>query len=699
MDEKSGALAIIGKAGSGKSVLAKTIQRDIVRMASSTDVIVADWFYCRRRGDVFVSYLPLLKSVLYEFLSHNPDGRRLFQYYKAPYRRLVLDPRREWTVDKMEGILISLAGSSSPLVMIFDGIDEAKDDRIADLVQKLVNVPRSSVKAIMLSRPLVTFNRRFWTSRQIILQDWNNEDIQSIIADGLLRLRSTMWAVPIDSFDDSEWPTQEHTVLAGRTHNGPKDLGVFTGNSGESATDMQRLERILNKKANGVILWIMLVFDDFFRFVEAEGIASIPELIERVDLIPTETEDFYQQMVEELSTRLSSGLKKARTALMWISVANEIKQLTFGELWDALAIPDDLGPYLTQLAEGCPIVSRRIEIRSWQDFQSILQRLCGSFIEVLPAPSGQGGKLQRKTKLNSGQEVSEHSTVQLIHQTAKDFLTSSAKAGPLVFTESEAMSMLQSRCVHYLRIVLPEPPLTFPPFDVIHNDPENWRTYLARFAIYLEEYRLLELCSAVVNSHPSSVEFLKYQVDLSVGGFIPLSARQFHQKPGRQATLRHHVYDTTSFWTNAIVSSAFGHLFHFITAHGLLQSAQNITSLLGLRSGDTIMALYQDAIFNGILSTMLDHDALDELTGRILTPGGWDPRGLVREFRLKSSYVRNKCDIDLDPSVPCLSASLNNILHTSQEALRRLPGMQWMNRRMEIDKLLWILGYTAWYRD
>ena len=50
-------------------------------------------------------------------------------------------------------------------------------------------------------------------------------------------------------------------------------------------------------------------------------------------------------------------------------------------------------------------------------------------------------------------------------------------------------------------------PLTFPPLYLDHShDVEEidmtWRTYSARFTIYLPEFRLLELCARVVRSQP-----------------------------------------------------------------------------------------------------------------------------------------------------------------------------------------------------
>jgi len=684
MEGKSGALAIVGKAGSGKSVLAKTIQRDINQKANSPasdkEVIVTDWFYCRRRGDIFTSYLSLLKSVLYEILSH-PEGKRLFSHYKMPYRRLAPDPARKWMKCELEGILISLAGSGTSLVMIFDGIDEAEDDQMTGFVQRLVDCPGSSIKVIMLSRPLMAFKSPFWAPRQIILQELNHEDICSIITDRLSRLRCVLSADTTDTSGDAIWPTQEHAVLAKRIKSKPS----YVAGDSISETDVRELESILINNAEGVILWVVLVFDSFFKFIEDKGKVTIKKLIEHVDNVHMGIDEFYEQMVYNLSPKASpngpndlSGLNRleeVRRTLMWVDVANEIKQLTFGELWDALAIPDDLSPHTVRPANKCPIILGRKPVSSWGEFRTWLEDYCGSFIEVHPATAGQ---------------ESEHSVVQLIHQTAKDFLTSSTKAGPLGFTQSEAVDMMHSRCVSYIRSLIPKPPLTFPPFDLIHNDPKKWRTYLARLAIYLDEYRLLELCSAVVSSRPRDLRLVRYQTDLILGAFLPHNVQQLYRIDDDHQPPADLVYDLTSSETNALVSSAFSHLFHFITAHGLVQSVRNVASLIKLRNDNSVMVLYEDVILNGILFTAMDHDVFEQLNGGILAPGGWSPDGLVDT--LERLYVQGKCDLKLERGVPDISATMNDIMNASIEVITQLPSVSYSSRRKDIENFIMLLA-------
>ncbi|KAI1375915.1 hypothetical protein F4677DRAFT_105345 [Hypoxylon crocopeplum] len=94
-----GILWIEGKPGSGKSVLARSLQRRIVAswQRKGTDIssdswqrrytpksIVAGWFYSTRLGDIGTSHTSLLRSIIYQLLSQEPHffDSIIVEYYR-----------------------------------------------------------------------------------------------------------------------------------------------------------------------------------------------------------------------------------------------------------------------------------------------------------------------------------------------------------------------------------------------------------------------------------------------------------------------------------------------------------------------------------------------------------------------------------------------------------------------------------------
>ncbi len=82
-------------------------------------------------------------------------------------------------------MLESISDSGAPVILVFDGVDEAKNDQIIKLTERLVTKQGSRTRIILLSRPIKQFDRRFWGSRRVILQQENGNDIQEIIKGGI----------------------------------------------------------------------------------------------------------------------------------------------------------------------------------------------------------------------------------------------------------------------------------------------------------------------------------------------------------------------------------------------------------------------------------------------------------------------------------------------------------------------------------
>lgn len=633
MGLEAGALAIVGKAGSGKSVLAKTIQRGILTQPSlSRGIIAADWFYCRRKGDFFTAYLSLLISILYEFLARD---RALFRLFKSVYRRSPPTSVRSWSIPELEEVLTRLAKSGAPLLMVFDALDEAQDARIVSLVESLVEAPHSKTKVIVLSRPIHDLERRFWSSRRIILQYENRSDIQEIIHEGLSKLHNAILGDFEIGNSATSIPVQQHAALPSRPLTSTREHeGDFSAPNRFSSLQLSPLETALREKSNGVILWVVLVFESLYKYVKKEVTVTVEDLTSFIDRFPSEIDPVYSQMAQELTSKRSeSGLRKARAILMWINVASQMKPLTLAELWDAFAIPDTASTP-TKTSEGGanahPVISRREAIRDWNDFHRKLREMCGSFIEIIPDQTNHGSNESESSN------VCDTSVIQLMHQTVKDFLTTSAGAGTLGFSELEAHEMVTNRLKRYVELVLP------PETGIVIPFGASWyldrRGYLSQVATYLEEFRLLEFCCHFLESKSAELRYMQPQSQMIWEGFLPPGGRDPPQTPFISPS-KEWVYDIIG---SGRISSAIGFMFHFSTSQGFKYSIQNMLGLAQLQNEVSFWDIYQNSILNAVLFTVLDnpdHPKYPKFRKRLIFPFTDSPNRLARYKRREAAIL------------------------------------------------------------
>jgi hypothetical protein len=368
INERSGALAIIGKSGSGKPVLAKSIMNHISSVCKG--VSVGGWFYSRRKGQKFVSYLPLLKSVLCELLQEN---KSLFQFCKNVYSRKSPAPSRDWSTAEPEEILKDISTSGASLILIFDGLDEAKDDQIIRLTKTLLEYAGSNTKVILVSRPLKQFDKKIWSSRRVILQLESENDVKEIIEAGIEILKKATAAdlssddESLASFTQSQATPKSQSIGTGKQAlfqtKSYKDIGFPSINTQagglvgsiamfsprpDTESTLIDLRSYISERADGVVLWVVRAFESLKAFVQ-RGHTNCRQLISHAEQLPEGLDPFYQQITEGISQRLSGGLRKARRILMWISAANEVKRFTIGELWDAMALHGD---HPSNIADG-----------------------------------------------------------------------------------------------------------------------------------------------------------------------------------------------------------------------------------------------------------------------------------------------------------------------------------------------------------
>lgn len=686
MISNSGALAIIGKAGCGKSVLAKTIQEGVSqnwnRLGQSSNnrkLLVSDWFYCRRRGDIYTAYSSLLRNVLAQLLLKETS---LLDHCKSLYRHKLSSRLQEWANEELEQIIEKINMSGLSILMVFDGIDEAKDDRMVSFVETLVSRPGSSIKAVLLSRQTDAFEKPFWEARRVTLQDENTEDVHLVVKHGLSKLLSIMNGQYKDPERElpayGDYPKRgpikfrTHAALRQTHRSSPRPAAPsFVSRQSGSSLDLDVLGENIRERAAGVILWVVLVFDSLFKFVKREPVVTIKSLMSCTTELPRDIDAFYSQMINDLAVSISPSAQGiARQALIWINTASQFKAFTMEELWDALAASSQK---LNDPGNGSSrqtLIDERIEIQSWKNFNRILRQLCGSLIEILPLKSATStGSSDKDTDADS-RAMSGKCVVQLMHQTVKDFLTSSSAARDFSFTEKSAQDEVILGCQNFIRFALPDDIDSIIPLP--RERPQDWVFFSADMARYLEEFRLFPLCLQLLNAFPESMGAVQTQSDMKWYGLLP---RWLHDT--------HHL-DLVQGWKYdfaelTLTASALGLMFQFISRRGLRDAAENLLSVLDMGTTTVFWPKYRGVILNALAFAVFDleesHDS-EELRARLLTPGG--VRRESADLALNNYYYETTtCGNLFNDDESAEEVPLNDSVETIEFVLNYNAGVQW----------------------
>ena len=481
--EASGILWIQGKPGSGKSVLAKTILGRLRATSDTQPWIIADWFYNARGGERSTSHIFMLRAILFQILDQD---RSLFTYYQDAYR----SPR--W-LDRLSDVLLRIAGGGAdiPSVMcVIDAMDESRDESMSkpvdlhsfpktlenmlDLLQDIINIPGSSIKLLILSRPNRSIEKYLRYYHKVALEYANTRDIEIVVDAGIRTLTKA-----IAVFDSSDEEGQSKSLCRrqrSKPHHNDLSLSKVSSSAKKASSsrifkksreseeeEISSIRDYLLKNAQGVILWVTLITKDLLRHVE-KGMFTFQELKKILDELPLELHGLYCRIMHDL--RMSSSeldQVKARRILLWIVGASQTRLLELQELLDALAITWNLDEALQSLKD--PISSNRPQVRSWNHFRRSIHELCGPFIEVIRPAS------RLSDELFDDFDVEPTFVVQLTHQTAKDFLaTSDAQHFQVILSEAE--DKVNQDKIKYMRVALPQIPTSYmPKIDAADTEP------------------------------------------------------------------------------------------------------------------------------------------------------------------------------------------------------------------------------------
>jgi hypothetical protein len=474
--ETSGILWIQGKPGSGKSVLAKSILERLASMSDSQPLLVANWFYHERGGNIATSHTSMLRAILYQILKQDWT---VFRYYRDDYRT------EDWlgSLPRVFSRLAEAGPDISPIMCLVDAMDESRDESIGtrndshnsqtcledvlDLFLDVTHLPASRIKFLVLSRPNLHVERSFRHYHMVVLEKANTKDIEMIVDSGLRALRKAMTS--FDSSDEGdEHPestlhkrhqpqlhidscSSRNSVLSARKSRSKR---MFKLSRDSEDKELSAIREYILEHARGVILWVALIINDLLRHVE-KGMFTFTELKRLLHELPLEIHGMYRRILSGLQ-RSNSEIDqiKARRILLWVIGASETRLLELQELLDALAITWDLETALKSPED--PVTSNRPQIRSWTHFRRSIHELCGPFIEVIRPTTSTSDELFDNI------DVEPTFLVQLLHQTAKDFLGSD-DAQNFRVVASEAKIQVTEDKITYLKAVVPQVQTSYVP--------------------------------------------------------------------------------------------------------------------------------------------------------------------------------------------------------------------------------------------
>jgi hypothetical protein len=519
--EASGILWIQGKPGSGKSVLAKSI---LGRLASRSDHqpwLIANWFYHERGGKIATSHTSMLRAILYQILKQD---RTVFRYYRDDYRT------QDWlgSLPRVFSRLAEAGPDISPIMCLVDAMDESRDESLGTLNDShnsqacledilglfldITHLPASRVKFLVLSRPNLQVERSFRHYHMVVLEKANTKDIEMIVDSGLRALRKAM-----TSFDSSD-EGDEHPESTRRKRHQPqlhidsysskntamsarksRSKRMFKLSRDSEGKELSAIRDYILEHARGVILWVALIINDLLRHVK-KGMFTFTELKSLLHELPLEIHGMYRRILSGLQSNSEIDQSKARRILLWVIGASETRLLELQELLDALAITWDLETALRSPED--PVTSNRPHIPSWTHFRRSIHALCGPFIEVIRPTTSTSDELFDNI------DVEPTFLVQLLHQTAKDFLGSD-DAQNFRVVASEAKIQVTKDKITYLNAVVPQVQTSYVPkmkgseMDLIMN-VEELANYFEKKTML--KYAIETLPLHVCRSHISGFE-------------------------------------------------------------------------------------------------------------------------------------------------------------------------------------------------
>ncbi|EJT72935.1 hypothetical protein GGTG_09786 [Gaeumannomyces tritici R3-111a-1] len=400
----SGVYWISGKAGSGKSTLMKYIfsssetQRLLQAWAGDLDLTVGSFFFWALGTTDQQSQGGISRAVLYHFLDTEPALipivlPRLWKDMFEGHRSNPAPPSPP-SAAELSSALESFQKHPLPkrkFCFLIDGLDEFSGNYLngVPIIKRLTTNPH--IKVLVSSRPIPVCAAGFENCPKLRLQDLTRPDITRYVED---TVGSHPYMLTLQSFA-----------------------------TGEDANPRPIPAQLVDK-ASGVFLWVILACRSVL-----EGFAAydhVDELLRRVDELPLELGELFQQMLQKVDARYHEEMAKIlKICYQKIQVAELHSHFTEPTVYTlSLAILDG-----SRMDYKRAMPLKRLSLQQQRAMSASLEgRLrsrCGGLLEVRQArrcPRWPTSSRCLCRTTGSAHDRLAHSTVEFIHRSVYDFL-------------------------------------------------------------------------------------------------------------------------------------------------------------------------------------------------------------------------------------------------------------------------------------
>lgn len=509
--DRGGVLWISGSPGNGKPVLAKTVVQKLrttvgFQKTTAAPLLVIAWFYSARLLEKGTSHTSMFRALLYQILANSQAAIEAeAEAVRSTYRRCFdgRKPEIHWDQKSLKEMLIAHAVSprTPQILAIIDAMDEANDGAREDVLcvlSEMAFTRGSQIRLILLSRPLPNLQAEYIECNQIEMHKCNRRDVDEIIRIKIQQLRDSWPGVGRSHGGAKARFMQAQSVRDHQETVRPPKLGK------QAEVELDGIQQYLRKKSQGIILWVLLVFDQIHDLLKNGVYLTREKLYEAVKKLPQKVEELYEDIVVKLKLEDDPGKQDvAKRILLWTTGPPRWEPLQLRHLWDALAIPAAAGPEKTagqrdgddnNKTDSSPLDRGRLIIQrddgctmdsyDWALFYESLHNYCGALVTIRPpGPPGAGvaaaaaaaSAASTEPDHNNASDVSQlvqrvdgvkgDWTVHIVHQTAKAFLEDPARSGPLhVASSAAAQDFIRAQCQQYLDLVFPVANTRYTPF-------------------------------------------------------------------------------------------------------------------------------------------------------------------------------------------------------------------------------------------
>ena len=390
---------VTGKAGSGKSTLMKYLcdspatKEHLEAWADPAQLVFASCFFWNPGTKIQKSLTGLLLSLLHGVLSQCHDLMQTASPWRWQAYDLGASSLSPWSTTELLDALRAIVfdpESKVRFAFYIDGLDEYEGDdaarsAIIDLFQDIASTDCS--KLCISSRPWLIFEDAFERGPSLRLEELTQNDVTRYITD----------------------------KLGGNLK--------FRRLSASHPTECTALIRTIVDKAAGVFLWVFLVVRLLSQGFQNED--DIVDLQRRLDLIPSDLEDFFARMIGTLDSFYLE--QAARLFKIALTAETTVTLLTY-------AYTQERDPEYAIKAKVKHLPQEE-GVERLMSMKRLLNSRCKGLLEAHEEEAG-------------GIFVSP--TVHFLHRTARDFLLKSAKNTKLDPYMTESYDVNTELCKAYL---------------------------------------------------------------------------------------------------------------------------------------------------------------------------------------------------------------------------------------------------------